>query len=236
MSATLLAVRHAQASFDGDNYDVLSSRGELQAQRLGAFLASDPEFGFDRVICGEMYRHRQTLTAIESAFGQSKRSLPEARFDPDFNEFDHGAVLEAYLAEFPNHPEYQGQMPAKSDRMSIARFLAEALTCWASGALDHRLAEGWHAFHARIARARDRLAMEVGKGERVLLVSSGGVIAKLAQAALEVSDQRTIDFNMSLMNSAISEFLWVDNLLRLRTWNTLPHMAQHAERQLWTHF
>ncbi len=233
---TLLAIRHAQASFDADHYDVLSTRGEDQAKRLGHFLASDPEFGFDRVLCGDMHRHRQTLAAIELAFQGAERSLPQTRFDADFNEFDHGAVIESYLAEFPDHPEFAGRMPAKSDRAGVSRFLASALQCWAAGDLEHRLAEGWKAFDARVARARQRLLDESQSGERVLLVSSGGVIAKLAQAALEVSDTRTIDFNLSLMNSAISEFVWREGHLRMRTWNTLPHLAQHAERQLWSHF
>ncbi|PJA39262.1 MAG: histidine phosphatase family protein, partial [Lysobacterales bacterium CG_4_9_14_3_um_filter_62_6] len=41
-------------------------------------------------------------------------------------------------------------------------------------------------------------------GGRILLVSSGGVIAQLAQHALQVPDQQAIDFNLSLQNSAIS--------------------------------
>ena len=77
---------------------------------------------------------------------------------------------------------------------------------------------------------------ECGSGERVLLVTSGGVIARLAQAALEVSDARAVDFNLSLMNSAISEFRYRDGALRLCSWNTLPHLAQHTERALWSHF
>lgn len=234
--ATLVAIRHAQASFDADHYDVLSTRGEDQAQRLGKFLASDPEFGFDRVLCGGMHRHRQTLAAIELAFQSAERSLPQTRFDADFNEFDHGAVIEAYLAEFPDHPEFAGRMPTKSDRAGVSKFLSAALQCWAAGELEHRLVEGWNAFDVRVARARQRLLDESQAGERVLLVSSGGVIAKLAQAALEVSDTRAIDFNLSLMNSAISEFVWREGRLRLRTWNTLPHLSQHTERQLWSHF
>ena len=68
-----------------------------------------------------------------------------------------------------------------------------------------------------------------------MAVSSGGVIARLAQHALAVTDLRTIDFNLSLMNSAISEFVWRDGL-RMRSWNTLPHLSQHVHRRLWTHF
>ena len=231
----LIAVRHAQASFDADHYDVLSTRGEEQAALLGAYLAADPDFGFDRVICGGMHRHQQTLQAIEQAFETAGRSLPSARIDADFNEFDHGAVIEAYLGEFPEHPEYRGRMPEKSDRNGISKFLAAALQSWANAELEHRLQEGWHAFGSRISRAHERAFGEAAVGERVLLVSSGGVIARLAQHALAVTDLRTIDFNLSLMNSAISEFVWRDGL-RMRSWNTLPHLSQHVHRRLWTHF
>ena len=232
----LHAVRHAQASFDADHYDLLSPRGEEQAALLGTYLAADPEHGFDRVICGGMHRHRQTLQAIEQAFERAGRSLPEAFIDEGFNEFDHGAVIEAFLAQFPDHPEYRGRMPAKSDRAGVSRFLATALQSWAGAELEHRLGEGWHAFGARIGQAHRRMLEGAQGGERVLLVSSGGVIARLAQHALEVSDRRTIDFNLSLMNSAISDFAWQDGVLRLRSWNTLPHLSQPGQRRLWSYF
>jgi broad specificity phosphatase PhoE len=234
--SSLYAIRHAQASFDADHYDLLSARGEEQARLLGAYLAADPDHGFDRVICGGMHRHWQTLSAIEGAFEAAGRSLPAARVDVDFNEFDHGAVIEAFLGEFPDHPEYRGQMPQKSDRIGVTRFLSSALQSWANAELEHRLAEGWRAFGLRVARGHERIRAEAQHGDRILLVSSGGVIARLAQAALEVSDRRTIDFNLSLMNSAISQFSWRDDTLRLHSWNTLPHLSQLGQRQLWSHF
>lgn len=233
---SLFTIRHAQASFDADHYDLLSVRGEEQAKLLGDYLAADPDHGFDRVICGGMHRHWQTLRAVELAFEAAGRSLPVARIDPDFNEFDHGAVMEAYLSEFPDHPEYLGRMPLKADRIGVSKFLTAALQSWARAELEHRLAEGWRDFGLRVVRAHERACAEAQSGDRILLVSSGGVIARLAQRALEVSDLRTIDFNLSLMNSAISEFILRDQSLMMRSWNTLPHLSQRGQRQLWSHF
>lgn len=232
----ILAIRHAQASFDADEYDQLSSRGEQQAERLGQYLAADPDYGFDTILCGAMQRHRQTLAAIESAFELAKRSLPEAEIEPGLNEFDHGAVLAAYLAEFPDHPTWRGRMPEKADRSGIIQFLTEALRCWCGGRLEHRLAEGWFPFQQRVNTVITRLKSQYAHGGRILLISSGGVISQLAQHALKVPDTHAIEFNLSLRNSGIAEFQLNQNALRLKTWNALPHLAQHADRPLWTYF
>jgi broad specificity phosphatase PhoE len=232
----VLAIRHAQASFDADDYDQLSARGLEQASRLAEYLAADPDFGFDAVVCGAMRRHRQTLEAIEAAFAKVGRNLPDVEIDADLNEFDHGAVMAAFLAEFPDHAGFKGQMPDKADHSGIVQFLAAALQAWAAGLLEHRLREGWRPFQRRVGRGIARLAGRQVTGGRILLVSSGGVIAQLAQHALQVPDQQAIDFNLSLQNSAISEFRVRAQQLHLKSWNTLPHLSAHADRRLWTHF
>lgn len=232
----VLAIRHAQASFDADDYDQLSARGLEQAERLAVYLAADPEFGFDAIVCGAMRRHRQTLDAIEAAFTDVGRALPEIEIDADLNEFDHGAVMAAFLAEFPEHAIWRGQMPDKADHSGIVQFLAAALQAWAAGQLEHRLREGWQPFRVRIARAISRVVNRQVTGGRILLVSSGGVIAQMAQHALQVPDHKAIDFNLSLQNSAISEFRVRDQQLHMKSWNTLPHLSAHSDRRLWTHF
>lgn len=233
----ILAIRHAQASFDADDYDQLSTLGEDQALRLGRWLAADHDIGFDAVVVGAMRRHQQTLAGIEQAFAEAGRSLPEAEIDPGFNEFDHGAVLSAFLATHPQHrPEKRDAMPGPRDRMQVARYLLAALRHWASGAMEGKLDEGWFAFRARIAAAMSRLTERHHGRERVLLVTSGGVIAQLAQRALEVPDLRSVDFNIAIRNSAISEFVIYEGGVRLLGFNQLPHLAAPGERKLWTHF
>lgn len=232
----ILAIRHAQASFDADDYDRLSTDGEQQAERLGAYLANDPDFGFDTILVGAMRRHQQTLDAITAAYAARGRVLPEATVTADLNEFDHGAVMTAYLAEYPDHPTWQGRMPDRADRGNVSFFLTEALYAWAAGELDRHLAEGWYPFRQRIGRALQHIVADHQHGSRILLVSSGGVIAQLARIALDVPDVRTIDFNLSLKNSAISEFRLRDTHLHLRSFNALPHLAGPADRGLWTNF
>lgn len=233
----ILAIRHAQASFDADDYDQLSPLGEDQSLRLGQWLAAQRDIGFDAIVVGAMRRHQQTLSGIEQAFAEAQRSLPEIEIDAGFNEFDHGAVLSAFLAAHPQHrPADRGALPGPRDRMQVARYLLAALRHWASGAMDTQLDEGWFAFRARIAQAMSRLIERHGGRDRVLLVTSGGVIAQLAQRALDVPDLRSVDFNIAVRNSAISEFVVFEDSLRLLSFNQLPHLSAPGERALWTHF
>lgn len=233
----ILAVRHAQASFDADDYDQLSSFGEQQARRLGEWLAADSDWHFDAVVVGAMRRHQQTLSAIEQSFADVGRELPAAEIDAGFNEFDHGAVLAGFLARFPEHrPADRGALPGPRDRMAVARYLLAALRYWASGALDDDLSEGFAAFRERIATATARLAAAHQGKRRVLLVSSGGVISQMARAALDVPDPRSVDFNIAIRNTALSEFVLHDGSLRLLSFNHLPHFSAPGLRHYWTHF
>ena len=65
-------------------------------------------------------------------------------------------------------------------------------------------------------------------------ISSAGVISRLAALALEVPDARAVELNLSLRNSALSEFVNFGGRLRLNTWNALPHL--HGARDLWTYY
>lgn len=67
-SRSLLLVRHGQASFGKNDYDNLSERGHEQAFLLGQSLAQRgirPE----RIVCGTMKRHRQTVAEIAAGAG-----------------------------------------------------------------------------------------------------------------------------------------------------------------------
>ena len=107
----------------------------------------------------------------------------------------------------------------------------EALLAWMNNNLGD-LPESWNTFGIRARQAATRLH-DVTEGE-TLVVSSGGLISRIAQAALEVPDHRAIDLNVSLRNSALSEFHARDKQWRLGMWNALPHL--HNAKDMWTYF
>lgn len=227
----LLAVRHGQAAFGTDDYDRLSERGWQQARRLGDWLAGHGEC-FAHVVCGGMRRHRETWQAVAEGYRARGLALPEAETDVAFNEFDHHAVIAGFIDEQPQHPAVVAHLKDRTDLRAVAAMLREAFCCWSRGELQ-RCGEPWLDFRARTRQAGEQLHARARDGG-VLLLSSGGVIAQLAAAALEAPDARAVELNLALRNSALSEFHALPDGFRLGSWNALPHLAE--QRELWTYF
>ena len=232
-SSRLWLVRHAQASFGSSDYDVLSTRGEQQAERLAAWLVAHPELHFAHAVAGTLRRHTQTLAAIEHAFAANARPLPAIVQDSDWNEFDHDALIRAFAHLHPDDPVIAVARTG-ADRRAVHAVLAASLHAWARGELDSCVPETWNAFGIRIARARARLdAAPCGK---ILVVSSAGAIARCAQTALGCDAVHTVELNLALRNTAISEFRDVSDDWRLHIWNMLPHLSAPADREWVTYY
>jgi broad specificity phosphatase PhoE len=228
---SLIAIRHGQASYGAADYDQLSDTGYEQSRRLGRWLAQHAPPPA-RVVVGAMRRHRQTWEALSEGYASAGIELPATETDADLNEFDHRAVIDGYARGQPDDAA-MFKVPAdgsRPDPRTVLRGLLAALNAWTQDGVDG-VPERWSEFQARTRAAAQRLHSNAGT---VLAVSSGGVISQFAQAALETSNARAIELNLSLRNSAISEFHPSSDSLRLGSWNTLPHLAE--ARELWTYF
>jgi len=237
MPNELLVVRHGQATVGGGDYDQLSERGREQSRRLGAWLAAHYPDGFAHVVTGGMRRHKQTLEEIGAAYAAEGRALCAPRVHEALNEFDHSAVLAAFRRLNAGHPAAGAiDFDRKADPRALFRALRAGLLAWCEGALESELAEGWGAFSARVARGADELRALPEAETPTLVVTSGGVIAQLARRALDLSPAATVSLNLSIRNSALSEFRPLDDGMAVLSWNTLPHLAAREDRALWTHY
>lgn len=227
---SLIAIRHGQASYAAADYDQLSEAGYEQSRRLGRWLAThatSPE----RVVLGGMRRHRQTWEALAEAYAAAGIDLPEPEIDPDLNEFDHRAVLDGYaLQHHGDAALFRAQPGSRPEPRQVLQQLLAALSAWTEDRIE-AVPERWSEFQARTRAGAARLRPAAGT---VLAVSSGGVLSQFAQAALETSNARAIELNLSLRNSALCEFHHRTGDLRLASWNSVPHLAE--ARELWTYF
>ena len=204
----LVLVRHGQASFGADDYDVLSDTGWDQGRRLGTWL-SDRGVKPTAVLRGGMRRHRETAEAAGWA---------EAEVDPGWDEFDHLSVVAAY----PGVPE------GPLDRREFQRVFELATAQWTSG--EGEYAEPWTAFRARVTTAMDAACARAAAGETAVVVTSGGPIAA-ACAALVDPDADDATFariwsrlNTVLVNSSFSRVVVGSTGARLLTYNEHPHL------------
>src|SRR5262249_52061740 len=150
-----------------------SARGEQQGVWLGEYFARQ-DIVFDRVICGTLNRHAQTVDAILRGMGRD-----EVRYDrhPGLNEYDFDGLFAAAAGDYPEIARL-----AAGAMKEHFRALRQVLHLWSEDKLRGAVPETWAQFQQRVADAR--AAIRHGGGQRVLAVSSGGPIAVTVQQVL----------------------------------------------------
>src|SRR5450830_2013656 len=216
---TLYLVRHGQASFGADDYDRLSELGHRQSERLGEYFKGKG-LEFQAVITGTLRRHQETFAGI--ARGLDWQAQPVLW--PGLNEYDSEAVIQAIHPmplEKPDTPElYRHHF----------RLLRDGLTQWMKGASNPQGMPSYLEFQRGVVGALDHIRAHCDGN--VLIVSSGGPIATAVGHVLGTTAETTIELNMRLRNSAITEFAFNPKRHTLVTFNTLPHL-EHADHADW---
>lgn len=216
---TLYLVRHGQASFGAEDYDQLSALGRQQSLRLGDYFRQKG-LNFDAVLSGTLRRHLQTYAAIREGGAFDLDALQW----PGLNEFDSAAVI----ATVHPHPLVKPDTPELYRHHF--RLLRDGLTQWMNGVVSPKGMPSYRDFQLGVTSALDHIRKNCDGN--VLLVSSGGPIATAIGHVLGTTPETTIELNMRIRNSAITEFAFSPKRHTLVTFNTLPHLEQ-AEHASW---
>ncbi|OIP17199.1 MAG: histidine phosphatase family protein [Comamonadaceae bacterium CG_4_9_14_3_um_filter_60_33] len=211
--SSLYLVRHGQASFGADDYDQLSDLGKRQSVQLGRYFAGKG-IRFDAVLSGTLKRHTQTLNGISEGLGLP---LPATQW-PGLNEYSSDAVIAAV------HPVPLDRSPTPDNYRQYFRLLRSGLLQWMLGNTEPTNTPDWQTFGKQVIEVLDHVRQS--QAERVLLVSSGGPIASAIGHVLATPPEATIELNMRLRNTAVTEFSFTPKRHALLTYNTLPHLEQ----------
>ena len=215
----LYLVRHGQASFGEADYDKLSALGHQQSVRLGEYFAAKG-VAFDAVVTGTLRRHTETFAGIAQGMGLQTEVLQW----PGLNEYDSEAVIATihpHKLEKPTSPEmYRHHF----------RLLRDGLTQWMAGVVSPHGMPSYNDFVAGVTGALDHVRAQ-HHGKNVLIVSSGGPISTAVGHVLGTSAETTIELNLRIRNSSVTEFAFTPKRHMLVTYNTLPHLddAQYKD-------
>ena len=209
---TLYLVRHGQASFGADDYDNLSDLGHRQSRRLGEYFAGRG-IQFDSLIAGTLRRHKQTLEGILKNLDHAADHLAW----PGLNEYDSEAVIATihpHKLERPTSPEmYRHHF----------RLLRDGLAQWMAGVVSPAGMPSYPDFVAGVTTALDHVRAN-HFGQNVLLVSSGGPISTAVGQVLGTSAETTIELNLRIRNSSITEFAFTPKRHMLVSYNGIAHL------------
>jgi broad specificity phosphatase PhoE len=232
---TLFLVRHAQASFLEQNYDKLSERGEEQARLLGAYWAQR-NMVFDRACTGPWVRQIDTAKLMSDNYGKAGLKFPDPLVLPEFDEYQGEAVLERSLPGLLEndqsirdlHAAFQSSSSSAGRRAAFQKLFEAVIGKWVDGAIHLPDLERWSEFCSRVNLGLARFLDAGGRGERVVIVTSGGPIAVAMQRALNLSPQHTLQVSWRSRNCSWSEFLFSGDRFTLSAFNTHPHLDDAA--------
>jgi broad specificity phosphatase PhoE len=216
---TLYLVRHGQASFGADDYDNLSPLGRQQSVRLGEYWRGKG-LKFDAVLVGTLKRHVQTLDGLLEGLGTTASPIQW----PGLNEYDSAAVIATI------HPEPLQKPDTPELYRHHFRLLRDALTQWMNGVTSPKGMPSYIDFQKGVTSALDHVRTQC-EGN-VLMVSSGGPISTAVGHVLGTTPETTIELNLRIRNSSVTEFAFTPKRHMLVTYNTLPHL-DHADHAAW---
>lgn len=219
----LYLVRHAQPDFTG-HYDSVTRLGMEQSTWLGEHLAACG-LRFSRVISGSLQRQRQTLAKMLDCLPEAPASIT----DPRFNEYDAASVLGAF--EFGD----ERAMRATGDRPRYFTAVRDALQAWSRRDEAIPGGESWAQFGARIEAGVSDACDGLERDEKVLVVTSGGVIGRVIAGILRAGPDAAIQLNLQTRNTGVSEIARGRTATRLVVFNAVPHLERADRAHAVTH-
>lgn len=197
----LVCVRHGQTAWNAEGrlqgqLDIpLDSRGQAQAEALAAALQEED---LDQVFCSDLIRCRQTLAPL-----LARRSLPVAW---------HAGLRERCFGAF------QGHTWAELEALN-----PEAVRLWKAREPDFAAPDGesLNQFRGRVLAVVRELAKQHA-GQRLLLVTHGGVLDCLYRAALGLDLQASRSWRLG--NAAINRVMVTAGQLHLVGWGDEGHL------------
>lgn len=200
--AVVLLVRHGQASFGADDYDVLAPLGRDQAALVGQELTRR---GLRRpvVVSGTLRRQRDTAAL----------ALPGApvRVDGRFDEYDSLELLTRYGSDAPQ---------VRSSR-ELQPLLDAALSAWIADD-----AGTWRAFADGALAAVETLVAGLETGQDAVVVTSGGILSALCSALLGAGTGAVVALNRVTVNAAISTLVVGSGGVSLVSFNEHAHLPR----------
>lgn len=215
----LLLIRHGQASFGADRYDQLSELGYRQARWLGEYFRQR-EIVPGRVVIGTQQRHRQTIDAIAEGLQQPL----SVDTDAGWNEFDFQHLIEVFARHYPQQAHYDAGQPK-----TFFKVMRRAMLAWAEQRIDGDLQESWQQFQDRVGAALRNLQAAPACGS-VFAISSSGPISATLTRLLGSGPPALIDLYFQARNTAINQFFFNADTVRVSAFNGVPHLDQPDRR------
>jgi len=201
-------IRHGQASFGAENYDLLSDIGRQQAAAVGEYFSKN-HIQFDSIIHGQMSRQTETAQIVATTCGFTGPLI----LDNGANEFDSDRLLQHYLPILASHSkENKRIIDSKTkwfaDGKTFETIFRKLIELWQTD--SNCPFESWDDFKRRVLASLNGIRLERGANKKIALVTSGGFIGVTLQTIFGFDNRRFMDTNLTINNASISEIKITD--------------------------
>lgn len=223
----LIFVRHGQASFGAESYDKLSDQGIEQVRHLCRHWQDLGE-RFDHLYSGTLLRQEETASELLPV-------VPDASADwqrlPALNEYNGDPLIQIYMRKHSADEGFDSEIPWPVKEERLFQRLFEAATArWIRDDLvpdpEDAHYESWQDFRARVHGVIDDIMSRHKRGSRVLISTSGGVIAMALQRVLQYPDEQVISTNWMVRNSSVTRVKYGNGKISLTQFNSLAHLEK----------
>lgn len=202
--------------FGEAEYDRLSARGIEQSRRTGRYLA-ERIGAFDLALLGPRVRHAGTFLEMTT----TGLTCNAVRVEPSVDEFANGdAILRSAIRR---KMENGDRWPTESK--SQARLYSEEIHRWWRGEpVGGSGGESAEAFDARTRAWLANIRVSHQAQEKILVVTSAGLIASIVCQALEANRSHAFDVMMSIRNGSITTLSVKEARVKLHSFNETAHL------------
>ena len=216
--ASVLLIRHGQASFGTADYDRLSPLGEEQSRRLGQWL-KEAGRSPDLVVVGPLRRHAHTADLCLEAAGAEPPRITITGLD----EFDHEEVLARHRPDLASHEVLVAELAKLDDpHRAFQRLFSEAVARWTSGEFDNEYTRSWPIFRAAVMQGIQALAAQ--QARTIWAFTSGGPIAVIVNALVGAPTADAFTLSWPLVNTSTSRISVSAQRQSLISYNSWPHL------------
>ena len=227
--ASVLLIRHGQASFGTVDYDRLSPLGEEQSRRLGRWLKQTGNTP-DLVVVGPLRRHAHTADLCVEAAGVTAPRITIAGLD----EFDHEEVLARYRPDLASHDALLAELARlENPHRAFQLMFSEAVARWTSNKFDQEYSRSWTAFREAVMEGMQALAAQ--EVRTIWAFTSGGPIAVITNALVGAPIADAFTLSWPLVNTSTSRVSIGAKRKSLISYNGWPHLEDANSTELVTY-
>lgn len=218
---SIYLIRHGQASFGADDYDVLSPVGVRQAEVLGEHL-EQLGITLDRCVSGSLRRQQHTANAALQRMSRA----PTLDIDDAFNEFDADAVIRTLLPDLlPEEPEALHILRnGAQNRAEFQRLFAKLIQRWVSGEHDKPGLQSWQAYVEQVEGGLRRILEQATSKQNIAVFTSGGTITALLRLITGVPAAKAFELNWQIVNTSLSQLKFRGSEVSLASFNSHVHL------------